>query len=952
MFAIEQSSHYDPSRPAILDGRPQSMQSSRQSSPARTSDARRKENIAPTTRALPLRSPVKPQREDEIATSDAVAPISPSRSNNSPTKSSLSKKTVSAYRRSGFNPETGIWEDDEELQLKQLPAGRGLHRHQKSVTFDQAPPQVNEYEMTTPAPSSIASGSREGSCENAEDDEEDEEETSFERGSSMDHDDSFDASLEDTEKTPVVLPEDWRFMSPNTANTDLSQHEEDVFEDEYGSPAPTAQPGTVSNRPHQISASSIDSNGQSRPLPPLPPAVAAGNKSRSDSLTGEFERISIASRSLPSPSMGASVSKVDILKIGTSSSLTAEDRLRLMSLQEQERERRLRRLPTKESSPGCSISAENSSIECIDLPPTLTESRNSAPSLSRDLILAGLGGQLGADSRESSEDIQEMSRRYEFASLDPDVPIPSMEDPTQPRIKEEENDYNDLYSIPDMYSCRSVSDGESGANNEDDMTSEYSQPSLASFAPVAVNDDHDTPKAQTAARELHSKPATSERVSLPDFTDFGTTNSFDMGLAPYLSNQEEKMQPPAIAAPATELPDLAALRHSIQRSDTPDIQTKQQIAVPSAFGPEQAAAGTPESVLRHAATFVGLPSNGKVDEKELPEAPQDESDRSFSQSEASDTGSVLINDREASPVSAISVEFDEDAKATTLNPAEEAPTDVQSLEPQASEVEKKRVSSLIPLDIPYGNLDEGLAMGLEQEFDRVVEAQKVEFELSLQRLYYPFNGRFPSCDFPKMENQKGSNLMENVPFLPKPRGARPLPGNNLAISLDASGDEESFANRAGRPQRGYLMRQNTKIVVASERVSHDEPRSPVLPTTTADGFLAPPLEANQVVASSRKTSQPTWTAEPWNGKVRRKSIRVGGNMAVSKRKPVEGPVPPLPGQASNVQEALDAVAEDELGEEEEWEEGSERGRLFVKVVGVKDLQMPFPQRKEIIAWVL
>ena len=143
------------------------------------------------------------------------------------------------------------------------------------------------------------------------------------------------------------------------------------------------------------------------------------------------------------------------------------------------------------------------------------------------------------------------------------------------------------------------------------------------------------------------------------------------------------------------------------------------------------------------------------------------------------------------------------------------------------------------------------------------------------------------------------------------------------------------------------MRQNTKIVVASERISQDECRSPGFPTSHADDLLAPPSpEANQVQPSPRKTSQPTWTAEPWNGKIRRKSIRVGGEKAVSKRKPVDGPVPPLPGQVSNAQETLGAVAEDEIGEEEDWEEGSERGRLFVKVVGVKDLQMPFPQRKD------
>ena len=950
MFALEQSTHYDPSRPAILDGRPQSMQFLRQSSPIRTSDVIRKENVAPANTTYHAQITVKDQGEEHHTTVDTVAPLSPSRLNTSPTKSSLSKKTGSAFRRSGFNPESGIWEDDEELEHKQLPAGRSLHRHQKSVTFDQAPPEINEYEMATPAPSSIASGSREGSYDTADDDEDDEEEeASFERGSSTDHDDSFDASLEDTEKTPVVLPEDWRFMSPDTANTDLSRHEEDVFEEDFGSPAPTAQPGTVSNRPHQISAGSIDSNGQSRPLPPLPPTGAQTN-SRSDSLTGAFERVTVASRSLPSPPVAASATNADIQKMGTSSSLTAEDRLRLMALQEQERERRMRRIPAKDPSSVRSSSDEDSIIDSVDLPPVppmLSESRNTTPSLSRDSILAGLRGQFGRDSRDSSEDIAEMSHQQDLASLDPDVAIPSMEDPTQPQIKEEEAYENDLYSIPDMYSHRTVSDSDASANNDDDLTSQYSQPSLASFAPATMDDEQDTPKAQSPVRDSSFKPETSERVSLPDFADFGKMSTFDIGLASYLSNKEEKGKPLATSTPATDLPDLAALRQSIQRSFTPDIETKQQFAEPPPFSPEQAMPGTPDSVVRHTASVAQPPNDPKSYEKKLPAEPQYESHRSVSPSEPSDTGSVLVNEREASPVSPISAEFDKETVPAIPEPVEEVTADVKPLEAGRKEPEKKRVSSLVPLDIPYASLDEGLGLGLEKEFDRVVETQKVELELSLQRLYYPFNGRFPSSEHPKVEGRKDANPMENVPFLLKPRGARPLPEHNFAVSPDMFG-QESFANRARARQRGYLMRQNTKIVVASERMSHDEPRSPGLPTMTEGGFLAPPMEVNQVVSSPRKTSQPTWTAEPWNGKARRKSIRVNGGMAVSKRKPVEGPVPPLPGQISNAQEGLDAVAEDDMGEEEEWEEGAERGRLFVKVVGVKDLQMPFPQREYIL----
>jgi hypothetical protein len=123
------------------------------------------------------------------------------------------------------------------------------------------------------------------------------------------------------------------------------------------------------------------------------------------------------------------------------------------------------------------------------------------------------------------------------------------------------------------------------------------------------------------------------------------------------------------------------------------------------------------------------------------------------------------------------------------------------------------------------------------------------------------------------------------------------------------------------------MRENTKVVVASSRQFSDE--KPSENTTAA-------------AVSPRKTSserKPAWTKEPWNGKPRRKSIRTTSGRRVPTS---TGPVPPLPGQESAVSSGLDAV--DEQGDEE-FEDGEERGRVFVKVVGVKDLDLPLPKSK-------
>ena len=115
------------------------------------------------------------------------------------------------------------------------------------------------------------------------------------------------------------------------------------------------------------------------------------------------------------------------------------------------------------------------------------------------------------------------------------------------------------------------------------------------------------------------------------------------------------------------------------------------------------------------------------------------------------------------------------------------------------------------------------------------------------------------------------------------------------------------------------MRQNTKLVAASDKDSEDRfARS----------------AGNSPVKQDRPQS---WTVEPWNGQMRKRSIK--------KQRPVTtGPVPPLPGQESNAA-ALNPLAEEEPAAEMAVDESGERGRLFVKVMGVKDLDLPIPKSK-------
>lgn len=113
------------------------------------------------------------------------------------------------------------------------------------------------------------------------------------------------------------------------------------------------------------------------------------------------------------------------------------------------------------------------------------------------------------------------------------------------------------------------------------------------------------------------------------------------------------------------------------------------------------------------------------------------------------------------------------------------------------------------------------------------------------------------------------------------------------------------------------MRQNTKLVAASDNDSNDVSKAR--------------SAGNSPVKQDRPQS---WTVEPWNGRPRQRSMR-------KQSATMSGPVPPMPGYESNAQ-TLTQVVEEDVGADLAVDSG-ERGRLFVKVMGVKDLDLPMPK---------
>lgn len=798
-------------------------------------------------------------------------PHSPSKEQPSPGKSSLSKG--SRYGK-GFDPQHDIWSEYDS-------AG---HRHAKSVTFDVAPPQVNEYEMRTPDPSSVASESREPSY----DSEEEDDVSSFEHDSFMDRDDSFDASLEDIEKTPVVLPEDWRFMSPDSNNGEEESFVEHTEDQNDSRPTSRDEVGSQHSR-----VESLDSNGERRPLPPLPSVnrLSGSRPSSPEKLAAAFELGSGGQRVLPSAPAAASYTKSDI-----NGGMSLEERLRLMMLNDKKKNEDVN--GDQEDVDSSSKPVQNN--ESLDKP-TSEPSKDdvfSPPRISRDSILRDIRkGDSFEDDAYEDEDSQISEDAHHFDKYDPDVPIPSLEteydddDSSSVIIKEEAND-DDLYAIPDYYqnsSDHSLSSRDQRATYDQD--SNYSLRSAAEVAQAASFDDGDRASGQTT-------PTGGEDVQAP---------------AHPLSKEMDDSPAPR----ESQALDMASIRQSLNRPVTPEIK-EEELSEPS----------TPDSVIRH------------------PIQDEDDEDAEFSQDDEEEHQAFSSSDESVpEPIATIKAPgqglktrpsltpADVDAMAATRRKisGQHAPPvpDLPKQDPQESETSdtedldkatalppqltlptlNQRQSSLMQLDIPFSIQEESLGSGLNKEFDRVIESQKVAFALAI------------------------SQLESNPTPAPKeePSLAPLSPGLSSFFKFTA------HANTS-RPQRGYLMRQNTKVVIANNR-NDDEPSTPV------DRTSNDPRGTRSAGSSPRKASQQTWTTVPWNGSTRRPSIKMAG--AIPKKKPVPGvgAVPPLPGQSSNVQQPPATIEENEPVLNEAFEDGEERGRLFVKVVGLKYLDLPMPRGK-------
>lgn len=916
MFAREQKQEYDPTSIPVIE-RPlakqlqgnayggSGLEGLRSAERQRPLGLQRNDSVT----GIPLYSPTKTPLK-----SGANGLRSPSKDQVSPTKSSLSIGRFNG--KSSFDSENGgQWsEDNNSGDERALPPGRVLHRHAKSVTFDQAPPQVNEYEMATPDLSSIGTGSRENSYESGEDEDEDSYNI---HGDSIEQDDSFDASLEDTDKTPVVGPDDWRHASPEAhRNGIMSGNFEDPFEGPEGSPMPDARP-TSSGRQAATRNDSLNSNGDHRPLPPLPGmGHVRTNSTSSNGLSAAAERAT--QRGLPSPPAAASISKSDIQGMA-GGKMTLEERLQLMMIQdeekpksvaEQQRERRMRRAgprerqqsQTPEREQSITIHEDEDTLD--DLPGLGTY--QLPPRISRESIMRKVNGQ-EAFSRDSDYNFSSpmpSSSPERATALDPDTPLPSTEDVSvienddSIAIKDEpvddEEDEVDVYAIPEMYQTdeAKVDDYDNAHLNptEDEAESDVSDLTPSNIQPPlqssnALSDDNlPTP---TAESPVPQEPMKGERKnSLPEFKSFLGNSDFGLSLQSYMTPSPPP--PPPKDAELVRAPSMSEAQEYLQRPETPQERPMPSLKPEydgTGWGSEEEEefdSGTPDSVIRHP---LGKDQFPPRDSPSIPEQVATiKSSGSKLKTRPSATPSDLMSMREMRrQVSGETPNIPPIPERHRNRPSLSVDREIAEEEETENRVDRHPSFKKRSLTLDIGS---DLGLGLDQDFDRVIEAQKVIFD--------PPSSNYVSA-FLKSNNGQASNPCDNPAF-------------------------KYYANLSPRKQRGYLMRQNTKLIVASSDDKGDGTRS----------------AGNSPVKKDRPQS---WTVEPWNGQMRKSSVRDRSN---PRKKPAPGSIPPMPGQDSNVT-GLGIVTEEQNVTEPTPEDAGERGRLFVKVIGVKDLDLPLPK---------
>ncbi|KAI9718320.1 MAG: Bud site selection protein bud4 [Chrysothrix sp. TS-e1954] len=972
MFALENSQVYDPDSSSIVE---------------RPIPNIRQLNKHSLSAATPPTSPSKGHKRSE---SNANVPLqqSPRMTEQSPLRNSPLKRSSSPYKSSlsansryivpgSFDPDESIWTDDGD---EGSGTPRAL-RQAKTVSFDAAPPQINEYEMITPDPSSVASGSRESSY----DSESFDMDGAVNRGSSVECEDSFDESLEDAGKMAVVLPEDWRFMSPEIANTHLTEPLEDPFEGDGKTAVVNENPDLLHPSQTDLSRSdSINSDGERRPLPPLPPSRLASDASKGPSADAQE-----AAASPQATPRAADISRSQVTQMITSS-IPLEERVRHLTLQEQSKEmidedhlgqapdedEELTRKPTQEvltagveesdvnieGAPRISRESILRSIQDEDLDEDEDENDELAFSPEQAFNTRTAARLHGEDvEHEHSGDLPETAQTFtalDYANLDPDVPIPSREAssnyeetaqttflPTNEKhispADENASPEYDLFNFGSMPALQYIAEDSPAASidfakdssvvrhdivraSSDDLSqSDTSAPGISESDRLQIQDafrstsetGEQPPSTDISSHAISAGTSafdsTQDQVNLPDFTSFNSGDDYGLSFQSYRG-----IEPPeTFDAHLNEQETSTTM--PIERPHTP----AEQLDPPTTLLLDDEI-GTPESVIHHEVETESGPESELSVEESVIFIPEPVATVKASGGKLKTRPSASAADLEALRAEAFHTSDEQppaipaecvrpSSSQSSTSAPEQHGVDATSDPVRNDSTSSRRKSAKMSLDVPLSSLHEEPGLGLDHEFDRLLEAQKVElFPLPLCAIFHPEDSANTGAEF--------------------------VPGQGFTQHRN---DTDLYKPK----QKGYLMRQNTKVVVASNRNFSSEHKTTSSTSATKESQQPESSIQKPSGTQSRKPSGPTFTTEPWNGKMRRHSTRK--SIIAPDRRMSQGPAPPLPGHDSNATSALEALPEDHMSMLDPSDCETERGRLFVKVVGVKSLDLPLPKKE-------
>ncbi|KAL7275752.1 Bud site selection protein bud4 [Rhizina undulata] len=866
----------------------------------------------------------------------------------SPTKMSPTKPSLVSFRSDSREGDSVYSESEDGIS-------RSPTKRPKSVTFDKEPPHVLQYEMVTPDPS--VEGSPAMTYDSDEEEDEDEDEL---------------------ENQPVIEPDgEWSRMLAREA---AAHNELDEFRT---TPSPTSRPLPP------IPGARQESPSGARPLPTIPLTKAdlqnqqqmpledrvrlmmdsgedeqshVGRFSREGSLTRESEvadglGISLGNLSISEePEDLDEHASSDLLQDGVTAG------------------RNQHSINSNKENDGESLSSHYESASEYEAPP---------PRLSRESIRRQVEERRQQDSTSYEFHNDAFSRRDQTFSYGEQTGYQD----EGVKIKGEEHSDDgtvDLYTVSEVYNIperpasrfdtRSpdmelTTDSEASHydNDNDDDESRYSEPPPEDEMSRSPDPGDVTPTPQSPAltpvkdmQDAEDSKKVGGQAALPDLSSVFADDD-GLGLKNYMTPS-----PPLRSAELVKETVHEPMKAPTKQSSKQSIQDPPKLEAPSTLTARDffARAETPEekptakneeeidnyededtgSVIRHkiyysdeeeeAMEMESMYDQDREAEIRLEQRPEhrlshvseyEDEDDQDTEREGSEVASVVTVTTTGSNRSRQDVRQDEPNRSPS--PVEEAVATIRApggvLKTRASATPADMRSMAAARRHVSGERKPRIFNGYRSEGDNV-------------------DGSSDEDSGPEYDILSDTEKGQKKPVLKKKPSLLPTLGEfEFDLKLDDLSEEfdrvieaqKAYYSNQSSPERyysnldkrGYLMRQNTRIIHAS---SHEPDETPTVP------------------AQRGHARNQSWSVEPWRSGQRRRSQRDMAAGVLRKKPSLTGPVPPLPGQEGVTSKRLPSVEEVEIesraSTQIERDDHGERGRLFVKVVGVKDLQLPLP----------